>query len=111
LAREEIVSVNPEDAHRALREHRKHKAELKANWLKIEGEKHRCAITEANAPLLRAVLRILEENLDYWPHTVRQIHYNLLNSPPLTHASKPTSTYRNDLNSYQKAVDIITRAR
>lgn len=41
----------------------------------------------------------------------RQIHYGLLNNPPLKHASKPDSTYGNDLASYKSLVDLLTRAR
>lgn len=41
----------------------------------------------------------------------RQIHYNLLNDPPLVHASKPDSRYRNDHNSAKQLSDLVTRAR
>jgi hypothetical protein len=41
----------------------------------------------------------------------RRIHYNLLNAPPLIHASKPGSTYRNDKDSYKALTELLTRAR
>ena len=41
----------------------------------------------------------------------RQIHYQLLNAPPLIHAAKPESTYRNDKASYRALTDLVFRAR
>ena len=43
--------------------------------------------------------------------SLRQIHYALLNDPPLCHASKPKSHYRNDRQSYAKLSDLLIRAR
>ena len=40
-----------------------------------------------------------------------QIHYVLLNDPPLIHASKRSSNYRNNKESYKAAIDLIARAR
>jgi hypothetical protein len=37
----------------------------------------------------------------YWPLTVRQVHYLLLNDPPLRHDKKPGSVYVNDKASYK----------
>ncbi|WP_166830671.1 hypothetical protein [Thalassoroseus pseudoceratinae] len=36
---------------------------------------------------------------------------NLLNDPPLKHASKPDSVYKNDHASYRATVDLVVRAR
>ena len=38
----------------------------------------RWKLSRAKDPLLNAILRILEDQRDYWPLTVRQIHYRLL---------------------------------
>jgi hypothetical protein len=43
--------------------------------------------------------------------TERQIHYALLNAPPLIHAKKPQSTYRNTVQCYKATCDLVTRAR
>ena len=37
--------------------------------------------------------------------------YALLNNPPLIHASKPDSTYRNNKPSYKALTELLTRAR
>jgi len=61
---------------------------------------------------LRAVIRIIEDNHRYWPLSVRQIHYRLLNDPPLCHANKPDSHYINTQQFYKnQCVDICARGR
>ena len=61
--------------------------------------------------MLNAVIGILNDYREHWPLSDRQIHYALLNDPPLTHASKPDSLYRNDKLSYRMLTDLLTRAR
>ena len=71
----------------------------------------RAVISAAKQPLLDAILRILEERKRFRPLSDRQIHYPLLNDPPLIHASKPDSVYRNDKASYRALCELLTRAR
>jgi hypothetical protein len=111
IAREEIVAANPEEAHRALVEHRRERARVDAQTIKIVGTKHRAEISPAKKPMLDAVLGILQARRQFWPLTERQIHYALLNDPPLVHAKKPGSTYRNTLKCYKSLCDLVTRAR
>jgi hypothetical protein len=54
---------------------------------------------------------VLEERRKYWPLTNRQIHYALLNNPPLTHASKPDSRYANTVQCHKSLCELLTRAR
>jgi hypothetical protein len=61
----------------------------------LREQKIRSAISAVKAPLLAAVQNIVEVNRKYWPLSVRQIHYRLLNDPPLCHSSKPDSVYVN----------------
>jgi hypothetical protein len=77
----------------------------------IEGTKRRAAISQAKQPFLYAAGKVIRERRDYWPLTVRQIHYALLNDPPLKHASKPRSVYANDNTSYKNLTDLLIRAR
>jgi hypothetical protein len=111
VVREEIISANPEEAHRALVEHRRKKAEVSAETITLKDTRQRAQITKAKAPFLEAIRRVLEERRDYWPLTDRQIHYALLNDPPLIHASKPGSTYTNTQKSYKALCELLTRAR
>lgn len=79
--------------------------------LSIVGEKRRSEITDAKQPMLDAILEVLHQRRRFWPLSDRQIHYALLNDPPLKHARKPASTYANDRRSYQSLTELLTRAR
>jgi hypothetical protein len=63
---------------------------------------------------LKAVQKVISDNQVYWPLTGRQIHYRLLNNPPLKDSSKDgrmmrrgtpsqDSTYANDKGWQSKA--------
>ncbi len=86
-------------------------ARFAASALEMGSYRARAAISDAKQPFLDAILKILNELKDYWPVSERQIHYNLLNDPPLKHASKPDSGYRNDHESAKSLSDLATRAR
>jgi hypothetical protein len=109
--REEALAIDPREAHRRLVEHRQKRSAVSARVVKIEGETRRAEISDAKELFLQAIRRVLHNLEDYWPLTDRQIHYNLLNDPPLKHARKPNSLYRNDLPSYKALCELLTRAR
>ncbi len=109
--REEIISANPDEEYEALIEHRRQQNQIRAEPLRIRGEKRRCAITRAKAPFLAAIIRVVNKLRAYWPLSDRGIHYGLLNDPPLKHASKPQSVYDNTARSYRSLVELLTRAR
>ena len=109
--REEAVSADPAVAYQALIEHRENQSRLILDSFDLRGEKKRAEITRAKRPFLDAIKRIIKERRKYWPLSDRQIHYALLNDPPLIHASKPDSTYSNDKRSYNALVELLTRAR
>ena len=109
--REEIVSADPEEAYQALIDHRRAQAVVDVDTIRLRGKKHRCEISAAKEPFLDAIMQILDRRRKFWPLSDRQIHYALLNHPPLIHASKPNSTYANTKQSYKALVDLLTRAR
>jgi hypothetical protein len=111
IAREEVVSANPEEAYRVLVEHRKKQTGIEVETIAIVGTKHRAAISKAKQPMLNAIRAILEARRNFWPLTERQIHYALLNDPPLVHANKPQSPYQNTVPCYKATCDLVTRAR
>jgi len=111
VVREEAISYDPDDCYTALIEARKKLRGRAMRVMELGEERKRARISDAKRPLLEALVRILDGNQGWWPYTVRQLHYNLLNDPPLIHAGKPDSTYRNDLRSYRACVDICLRAR
>jgi hypothetical protein len=111
VVREELLSVDPTEAHRLLTKHREERAKIDADIMQIDGAKRRKTITKAKRPLLEAIARILDEREAFLPLTDRQIHYALLNDPPLIHASKPGFRYCNDPTSYKALTELLTRAR
>lgn len=109
--REELVSTDPDDAYQSLLDHREDAARVETPAFTIQGEVKRRKISKAKTPFLKAALRVAEERRAYWPLSVRQIHYALLNDPPLKHASKPKSRYDNSDSSYKALVELLARAR
>ena len=61
--------------------------------------------------MLQALLRILEERRNYWPMSVRAVHYALLNAPPLRNVNRSGSRYTNTRECYQDLSNLLTRAR
>jgi ribosomal 50S subunit-associated protein YjgA (DUF615 family) len=109
--REELVSTNPEEAYEALIEARLKQAVVTTRTIRLRGAKERPRISAAKMPMLDAAVKVVEDLVEYWPLTVRLIHYELLNDPPLRHAKKPGSRYENDRASYQDLADLLARAR
>jgi hypothetical protein len=109
--REEIISIDPEEAHRVLRKFREEQSEVSADTIRLRGEKLRAEISDAKLPFLNAVILVLNERRKFWPLSDRSIHYALLNDPPLRHGSKPDSTYTNTPACYKDLSDLLTRAR
>ena len=111
--REAVLDADPDEPYRALLAAREEEAAGTADApaLDLGAVKGRKKISDAKAPMLAACGAVLEANRRYWPLSVRAVHYRLLNDPPLRHASKPRSTYRNDLKSYKDLTNLLTRAR
>jgi ParB-like chromosome segregation protein Spo0J len=112
VLREELVSANPEEAYRRLREHREEQSKVDVDTIALGKRKWRARITAAKRPLLDAIKCIVSENRTV-RLSVRQIFYLLLNisPPPLVHAGKPDSKYRNSLECYRAVDDLCVRAR
>jgi len=109
--REAVISTNPEVAYEALLEQRKEKSRIKVTTLELREINRRAEISGAKYPMLNAVIAVLNDLRKFLPLSLRKIHYELLNNPPLIHASKPDSRYRNDKKSYKELLDLTTRAR
>jgi hypothetical protein len=125
LFREAIVSTSKTDAYLNLKKARARAAELDdAEMERIEFTEYRghTEISGFRMPFLNAVVGVLNDNQTYWPLTARQIHYRLLNDPPLRHSSKDgrmtrrgvpskDSTYCNDASSYTALIQLLKDAR
>jgi hypothetical protein len=117
--REEVIRTSPEDAHNTLLAHRA--VESARAYRRVEDAglrildpsfaRRRSAISAAKRPMLDAAVAVIDQYEDYWPLTLRQIHYRLLTRNVLRHASKPGSLYTNTQQSYKDLSNLLTRAR
>ena len=112
LLREQVALVDPKKAHADLRRRRlrRLRPQHEIARMVIRKATRRDGISAAKQPMLEACQQVIAEQRDYWPLSVRQIHYRLLNSPPPLHASKGT-VYSNNDASYQALVKLLTQAR
>lgn len=108
-AHEIAATTDPATAHRRLADARRLKAKCKVDRLDCGARRQRAAI-KGNRPVADAAIEIINKLCDYWPVTDRQIHYQLLNEPPLLHEKK-AGRYGNNQKSYRKLTDVLTRLR
>jgi hypothetical protein len=124
--REELVDIDPAEAHEHLRQHRIQSVYADdfnfVGALEIEGQKKRYSISDEKAEHVRLIKLIVNHRKEYWPLSVRGVHYPLLNynfvrgyywprrNEP-DYGTKRELRYRNDDGSYQATSDLITRLR
>lgn len=111
--REALLDIDPELAHKQLIEERKKRENNVDPKMEICGVKKRCQISNRKLAFLRAAVDAIYKLQEFWPLTVRFVHYILLNDPPMINTSegKQRSRYENNLKSYNKLTDLLTRAR
>jgi hypothetical protein len=108
--REAMLEINPDEAYTKLLidRYERRQVDIEDN-VTLGDYKGRARIT--TMAFLRAAQKAIGSEKEYWPLTVRRVHYLLLNSPPLRHDKKPGSTYQNDLGSYKALTNLLLRAR
>ena len=109
--REAVIDADPDEAYLELADHRREKSKGTHAGLWLNRTTSRKKISVAKHAFRDAIIDVLNGLADFWPVSDRQIHYGLLNEPPLKHSSKPGSRYRNDLASYGDLTDMLTRMR
>jgi hypothetical protein len=121
--REEVIRTSPDDAYKALI-HQRSQEEVKQFFRVWKSElrildggsaRRRSVISEGKRAMLDAAIAVLEQYRDYWPLTLRQIHYRLLtrNVPRNTTPKKGQSIviYDNSQEAYKDLSGLLTRAR
>ena len=110
--REKLLDIEPAQAHRDLT---LRKAKIKtlagASSCNVNMGKVKTRAKITTLQFLAAAQRVVKENEEYWPLTVRRVHYLLLNDPPMRHDKKPGSLYVNDKESYKALTGLLLRAR
>ncbi len=111
LVREVIVDIDPKSAHAELRRYRDAKPRPSLPAMALGGRSRRDGISEHKNEFIDAIRAVLRSVKAYLPVSLRTVHYQLLNAPPLIHSGKADSRYRNDVASYKSLSDLLTRAR
>jgi hypothetical protein len=90
------------------------KSETTATYISVDGEKTATVISTKRGEFLAAVVRVVNELRDFWPLSVRTIHYRLLNNPPLTQTTRSRDErwrYKNEPSFYNLLSEICVSAR
>ena len=109
--REAMVGVDPSMAHNEIKIFNQRRKALNSTSgeITITGVKTRSKITTLQ--FLESVKSAIQKEKEYWPLSVRRVHYLLLNDPPLCHDKKPNSKYVNTQSCYKKLTNLLSRAR
>ena len=100
-----------------MQDHQRAEIQVAAEFMKVDGNKEYKPVSEKRREFLEAVQKVIDEMEDFHPLSIRQIHYRLLNDPPLKQTPKRSTKtaehyrYRNDSGSYNSLVDLLTIAR
>lgn len=85
-----------------------------AGFIPIEGKTKRSKITGEKADMVAAILKAVEERREFWPLSVRSIHYALLNEPLLRNCGKCEKRrvlYANNQLCYDDLTNLTARMR
>jgi hypothetical protein len=110
--REAMVDANPDAAHAELQRRRlESRQKIEVLSLKIEGQSRRFGISDEKSEHVEHVRRVIfHDRRQYWPLSVRGVHYALLNFLFFRN-TKQRLRYLNDKNSYKATSDLLTRLR
>ncbi|MCY2990915.1 MAG: ParB N-terminal domain-containing protein [Planctomycetota bacterium] len=112
-----LRDTSGEDSYEVMEENRLASLTVDAEFMTVAGAKNIEPISDKKQVFLKAVKKAIQALRDYWPLSIRQIHYRLLNNPPLTMTPKRSKfgkeeyRYKNDEASYSALVRILASAR
>ena len=93
------------------------KFETDVEYREVSGFKAVRKISPKKQQFLDAAKEVVNSLKKFWPLSVRQVHYKLLNDPPLISRPKnskfdlETKRYRNDEKSYKALIELLKQAR
>lgn len=118
LLKEAMLRDNsPDDTYAAIRDYEEASTFVGVDFMDVAGCKNVLDVSEKKRPFLEAVQKVIQGLQKYWPLSIRQIHYNLLNDPPLISAPKRSTKraehyrYKNNKMSYDALVSLLKSAR
>lgn len=111
--KEAALQVDPDIAYQQHCSDRDQQHSKELTTLKVRTKKRRSKISKGKMEMLQAAVRVIESLKEYWPLSLRQVHYQLLNDPPImnTTSRKEKSRYENTRNCYSNLSKVLTQAR
>jgi hypothetical protein len=110
--KEAALQIDPDIAYQQLCFERDEQYGKKLKKLEITGEKIRAEISHQKQEMLQSAITVIESLKKFWPLSVRQVHYQLLNDPPWRNTvGKRKQRYKNDKKSYGDLCELLARAR
>lgn len=117
LLKEALLRTRDADPAQLLFDHRRASVEVDAEFTEVAGVKTVPHVSEKKRGFLQAAQIVISDLKKFWPLSIRQIHYRLLNDPPLISEPKRSKfdpehyRYRNDKTSYDALVELLRQAR
>ena len=117
LLKESLLRHAGDDARTLLKNRDLISTRGNAEFKDVDGIKTVRNISDKKQEFLEAVKTIVFSLREFWPLTIRQIHYNLLNNPPLISTPKRSKfdpdhyRYKNDATSYDALGSLLGPAR
>lgn len=113
-AREHAILYNPRETYAALIEFREAQAAIDGErddrFLSLGSLLKESRLSDVKMQMVLAVQKVVGRLEPYWPVSVRTIHYELLNDPPMRN-TKDGTLYANDVASYKDLADVCKRMR
>jgi hypothetical protein len=112
-----LRTSDAQDLRAAVKEYDEASMFVDCEFMAVNGSKIVEPVTDKKQEFLQAAVKCISDLHGYWPLSVRQIHYRLLNDPPLTLTPKRSKfdveryRYKNDDASYQALVRLLRSAR
>lgn len=117
LLKEAMLRFSDQDATSLLRDWKSSSVEVDAEFLEVGGCKFVSDVSDKKQGFLIAAKTVIDGLKRFWPLSVRQVHYKLLNNPPLITEPKRSKydkehyRYRNDKRSYDALIELLKQAR
>lgn len=111
---EALLNSEDDDGEEAWEKYQSKRGNRKVETLESKNSKGVRDVGPRMKEFLTATQKVIAELSDYWPLSIRQIHYRLLNNAPLTQLTKRRNErwrYRNDKQCYQKLSNLLVSAR
>jgi hypothetical protein len=109
-----LRSASRNDCGESWAEYHKAKGNPKIKLMMVAGSKFAEAVGPRQQEFLGSAKTVAEALKYFWPLSVRQVHYKLLNNPPLTQTTKKKGErwrYKNNLACYSKLSNLLVAAR